>query len=145
MCLHTCSSPSSPLSAQKRQFPFLTNSASPCAQEDIALPSSAAEWVALVSCIHPAVPVGGRISISCVVSHREGPRAAKMGAADALNGFWRPPTHCGKGHAGFGRAHRVPVGDPAAAAVHQVIPGNSPYPKNTVSLKLLAEAALVSQ
>lgn len=37
----------------------------------------------------------------CVISHREGPRAAKLEAADALDGFWRPPPHCGKGHEGF--------------------------------------------
>lgn len=33
----------------------------------------------------------------------------------------------------------------AAAVIYPVISGNSPFPKNVVSLKLLSEAALVSQ
>lgn len=34
--------------------------------------------------------------------------------------------------------------DPAAV-IYQVIPGNSPYPKNIVPFNLLAEAAVASQ
>lgn len=52
--------------------------------------------------LHPLwCTCGGKMSISYVISHREGPGAAKLETADALNGFWRLPTHYGKGLTGF--------------------------------------------
>lgn len=92
----------------KRQFPFLTNSASlPCLGRHRSSKHHCKIWF-----LNPPWCTCGGKNIhlmSTVVSSVTG-RAQELKAADALDGFWRPAPHCGKGHTGFGWAHRAPVG-----------------------------------
>lgn len=92
----------------KRQFPFLTNSASlPCLGRHHSSKQHCKIWLPNP----PWCTCGGKNIhlMSTVVSSVTG-RARELEAADALDGFWRPAPHCGKGHTGFGWAHRAPIG-----------------------------------
>jgi len=84
----------------KRVISFSTNFASLlCPGRHHRSSRSPTKLVALISYIHPCVSGGEKKHLSDehnhVLSHSEGPRAAKLEMTTSLNGYCRRPAHCG--------------------------------------------------